>query len=123
MLTSEFTEMCYKYEGFHVWEIENIDAFFSGNDVLETCFKDYYQIPFDEFKERRKEIADNDYQMITKLLGMVDDKYFFVFTLHDEDHLELVKMQQMKIMDFGVDIKDIRQDRVYAMIMDKKGAQ
>ena len=120
MLVSEFSEMCYQYEGFHVWEIENIDAFFKGNEVLATCFKDCYQIPFDGFKERRSEIADNDYQMITKLLGMVDDKYFFVFTLHDEDHLELVKMQQMKIMDFGMDIKDIRQDRVYAMIMDKK---
>ncbi len=120
MLTSEFSEMCYQYEGFVVWEIENIAAFFSGNDVLEACFKDYYKIPFDEFKEKRAEIADTDYQMMTKLLGMVDDKYFFIFTLHDENHLELVKMQQMKIMDFGLDIKDIKGDRVYVVIMDKK---
>ena len=120
MLASEFSEMCYQYEGFQVWEIENIDAFFSGNEVLTTCFKDYYQMPFEEFKERRSEIVDTDYQMITKLLGMVDDKYFFVFTLHDEDHMELVKMQRMKVMNFGVDIEKVRGDRVYAMIMDKK---
>jgi len=51
---------------------------------------------------------------------MVDDKSFFVFTLHDENHLELVKMQQLKIMNFGVDINDVRPDRVYVVIMDKK---
>ena len=119
MLASEFSEMCYQYSGFHVWEIENIDAFFSGNDVLTTCFKDYYDMPFEDFKEKRHEIVDTDYQMITKLLGMVDDKYFFIFTLHDENHKELVKMQRMKVMDFGVNIEDIRNDRVYAMIMDK----
>jgi len=120
MLVSEFSEMCYQYEGFHVWEIENIDAFFKGNSVLATCFKDYYKIPLDEFKEKRSEIVDTDYQIITKLLGMVDDKYFFIFTLHDENHLELVKMQQLKIMNFGLDIKDINGDKVYVMIMDKK---
>jgi hypothetical protein len=119
MLTSEFSEMCYQYSGFQVWEIENIDTFFSGNEILATCFKDYYKIPFEDFKEKRSEIVDTDYQIITKLLGMVDDKYFFIFTLHDENHMELVKMQQLKIMDFGVDIKNIKGDKVYVMIMDK----
>jgi len=120
MLASEFSEMCYQYEGFQVWEIENIDAFFKGNEVLATIFKDYYQIPFDEFKQRRSEIQDTDYQMITKLLGKVDDKYFFIFTLHDENHMELIKMQRMKVMNFGINIEEIRNDRVYVMIMDKR---
>ena len=119
MLAAEFSEMCYQYEGFHVWEIENIDAFFKGNEVLTKIFFDYYSIPYEEFEERRSEIQDTDYQMMTKLLGKVDDKYFFIFTLHDENHMELVKMQRMKVMDFGINIEEIRNDRVYVMIMDK----
>ena len=122
MLASEFSEMCYQYEGFQVWEIENMDAFFKGNEVLATIFKDYYQIPFDEFKQRRDEIQDTDYQIITKLLGKVDDKYFFIFTLHDQNHMELIKMQRMKVMNFGINIEEIKNDCVYVMIMDKKGA-
>jgi hypothetical protein len=33
--------------------------------------------------------------------------------------MELVKMQRMKVMDFGINIEEIRNDRVYVMIMDK----
>lgn len=122
MLANEFSETCFQYENFMVWDIENMDAFFKGNEVLKTIFEDCYKIPFKDFKERRKEIQETDLQMMTKLLNYVDDKHFFIFTIHDENHLELVKMQRMKIMDFGLNIEDIRKDRVYVMIMDKKTA-
>ena len=81
MLTAEFSERCYQYENFQVWEVENIDAFFEGNGILAKIFHDHYSIPYDELKERRSEIQDTDYQIMTKLLGKVDDKYFFIFTL------------------------------------------
>ena len=45
---------------------------------------------------------------------------FFIFTLHNENHLELVKMQQLKIMNFGVNIGEVKGDCVYVVIMDKK---
>ena len=122
MLANEFSETCFQYENFMVWDIENMDAFFKGNEVLKTIFEDCYKIPFKDFKERRKEIQETDLQMMTKLLNYVDDKHFFIFTIHDENHLELVKMQRMKVMDFGLNIEDIRKDRVYVMIMDKKTA-
>ena len=54
------------------------------------------------------------------LLSLVDDKSFFLFTHYDENHLELIGMQKMKVMDFGLDIEKIRNDHVYIMIMDKK---
>ncbi len=122
MLANEFNDTCFQYENFMVWDIENIDAFFKGNEVLTTIFEDCYKIPFKDFKERRAEIQETDLQMMTKLLNYVDDKHFFIFTIHDENHMELVKMQRMKVMDFGLNIEDIRQDRVYVMIMDKKTA-
>lgn len=122
MLANEFNDTCFQYENFMVWDIENIDAFFKGNEVLTTIFEDCYKMPFKDFKERRAEIQETDLQMMTKLLNYVDDKHFFIFTIHDENHMELVKMQRMKVMDFGLNIEDIRQDRVYVMIMDKKTA-
>jgi len=120
MLANEFSETCFQYENFMVWDIENVDAFFKGNEVLKTIFEDCYKIPFKDYKERRTEIQETDLQMMTKLLNYVDDKHFFIFTIHDENHLELVKMQRSKIMDFGLNIEDVRKDHVYVMIMDKK---
>ncbi|MBL4594153.1 MAG: hypothetical protein JKX68_10105 [Flavobacteriales bacterium] len=120
MLVSEFSETCQLYTGFQIWEIENINAFFEGNQVLATIFKDHYGLSVDELEEKRNEIEENDLQIMTTLLRLIDDKSFFIFTLHDENHLELVKMQQLKVMDFGIDIEDVKGDRVYVVIMDKK---
>lgn len=120
MIVSEFSETCQLYTDFQIWEIENIDAFFSGNQVLASILKDHYSIPVDELKERRSEIEDDDMEIMAKLLRLVDDKSFFMFTLHDENHLELVKMQQLKIMNFGINIEEVKGDCVYVVIMDKK---
>ena len=120
MLVGEFSETCQLYTGFQIWEIENINAFFDGNQILATILSDHYKISVDELAEKRSEIEETDLQIIINCLRLVDDKSFFVFTLHDENHLELVKMQQLKIMNFGVDINDVRPDRVYVVIMDKK---
>lgn len=119
MLVAEFNETCHLYQNFQVWEIENIDAFFKGNQVLATIFKDHYAMPIEEFHDRRSEIAESDMEIIQNLLSMVDDKSFFIFTFHDKNHLELVGMQQMKVMNFGMDIEQIKHDHVYVMIMDK----
>lgn len=120
MLVSEFSESCTQYENFQVWEIDSIDSFFKGNQVLAKIFNDLYSIPLEELHEKRKEIADSDLGIMMKLLKEVDDKSFFVFTLHDQNHMELVGMQRLKVMNFGIDIEKIRHDRVYVMIMDKK---
>lgn len=120
MLVSEFKEMCQLYEGFQIWEVENIAAFFEGNAVLSEIFSSEYGMAVEEMAERRSEIEDTDMRIIINLLSLIGDKSFFVFTLHDDNHLELVGMQKMKVMDFGVDIQDIKNDRVYVMIMDKK---
>ncbi len=119
MIVSEFSDTCKLYEGFQVWEIESIDAFFKGNEVLASIFQDFYEIPLDEFIEKRKDIPDSDFDIMKNLLSLVDDKSFFLFTLYDENHLELVGMQKINVMNFGMDIEKIKNDHVYAMIMDK----
>lgn len=119
MIVTEFKETCSTYTNFEVWEVENIDAFFRGNEVLATIFQDMYKMSLEEFTIRREEIEENDYEIITKLLKEVGDKYFYIFTLHDKNHLELIGMQNQKIMNFGVDIEKIKHDHVYVLIMDK----
>jgi len=119
MIVSEFSDTCKLYEGFQVWEIESIEAFFKGNEILATIFQDFYNIPMDEFIEKRKDISDTDFDIMKNLLSHVNDKSFFLFTLHDKNHLELVGMQKMNVMNFGMDIEKIKNDHVYAMIMDK----
>ena len=120
MLVSEFRETSQLYKDFQVWEIESIDAFFKGNEVLATIFKDQYNFPVAEIGERRGEIEGTDLDIMTHLLSLVGDKSFYIFTIHDENHLELVGMQKMNIMNFGMDIEQIKNDCVYVMIMDKK---
>ena len=122
MLVNEFSSTCRLYEGFQVWEIENITSFLNGNGVLATIFQDYYDISVEEIEEKRSDIVDSDFDIITKLLNLVNDKSFFIFTLHDKNHLDLVGMQRMKVMNFGIDIEKIRDDCVYAIIMDKRSS-
>ncbi|NUM49765.1 MAG: hypothetical protein HUU48_01500 [Flavobacteriales bacterium] len=120
MLVTEFSETCFQYSHFEVWQIDNLDAFFKGNTILEKIFEDYYKMPLIDLKTKRSDIQDTDMMIITKLLAQVDDKHFFIFTLHDENHLELIKMQKLNIMNFGLDIEKISPDKVFVMLMDKK---
>ena len=120
MIVTEFSDSGKLYESFEVWEIESIEAFFKGNEILTTIFQDFYKMPIDDFVEKRNDIRDSDLDIMKNMLSLVSDKSFFVFTHYDENHLELVGMQKMNTMNFGMDIENIKNDHVYAMIMDKK---
>lgn len=120
MLVEDFAEMCRLYENFEIWDVENMDAFFKGNSVLITIFEDKYKIHIADFNQKRSEIKEINMQIIETVLSYVGDKSFYIFTHHNENHLELIKMQQQKIMNFGVDINNIKNDHVYVIIMDKK---
>lgn len=120
MLVEDFAETCRLYGNFEIWDVENMDAFFKGNSVLTTIFEDKYKISIADFNQKRSEIKETNMQIIETVLSYVGDKSFYIFTHHNENHLELIKMQQLKIMNFGVDINNIKNDHVYVVIMDKK---
>ncbi len=120
MLVSEFGKTSQQYTGFQVWEVESLPAFFDGSEVLGDIFQDQYHMPAQELNQRRNEIEGTDLDIMTNLLKRVDNKSFFVFTLNDVNHLELVVMQKNKAMNFGIDIQNIRNDCVYVMMMDDK---
>lgn len=120
MIVKTFTQSSKEYENFAIWDIENMDAFFDGSDVLGEIFENDYKMAPSEFKSKREEIADTDLEVMAKLLDQIGDKHFFIFTLHDENHMELIQMQMNKVMDFGMDIQNVQGDHVYIIMMDKK---
>lgn len=119
MIATEFGETYASYENFMVLAVNSIEEFLDLNDVIPRIFKDYYKFPVSEFNKRKDEIEESHMDIIVRILANVDDKYFFVFTLHDSNHMELIKLQRLKIMNFGTDIEKIDNDKVYIIAMDK----
>lgn len=119
MLVKNFFETCAQYENFQIWDVENMNAFLNGNGVLQEIFKNDYKISVEEFEERRSEIADSNMKIMENLLDQIGDKHFYPFTKDDQNHFQLIRMQDTNVMNFGIDIKDIDQSHVYIMIMDK----
>ena len=122
MLVADFMGTCAQYENFAVWDVENIDAFLNGNGALIQIFEKDFKMKVAELAARRSEIDRTDMQIMEQLLDQIGDKHFFIFTYHDDKHWQLVQMQKQKIMQFGLDIEDIRKDHVYILLMDKKAA-
>lgn len=120
MLVEDFRQNCNQYDKFEIWDIENMDAFFKGNKVLTEIFETDFKMSVNDFKEKRAEIEHSDMEIIKCLLDQIGDKHFFIFTLHNKEHFELIQLQKQKIMNFGMDIEDIKEDHVYVVIMDKK---
>ena len=120
MLVKNFKEVCFQYDNFQVWDVPNMDDFMNGNSVLEEIFKNDYKMSYADSRVKRSEIKDTDLQIMHKLLDQIDNKHFFIFTWHDDNHSELVQMQNLKIMNFGIDINEIEKDHVYIILMDKK---
>ncbi|MCC7302838.1 MAG: hypothetical protein IT233_09360 [Bacteroidia bacterium] len=120
MIANEFSETFSTYENFMILAVGGIEEFFEVNDVLPRIFKDFYKFPVTELKSRRQEIAESDMDIIVRTLSNVDDKHFFIFTLHDSNHLDLIKMQMMKVMNFGMDIQHLESNKLYILAMDRK---
>ena len=123
MLVNEFKSKLSLYRNFEVWEIAGMQDFFKGNSILKTIFETDYGIKISELKDCRHEIQENDLSIMHKILDQVGDKHFFIFTLLDPNHLELIQIQDLKLMDFGMDIAEIKNNCVYVMIMDKPNSE
>lgn len=120
MLVNNFKDTCFEYTNFQIWDVPDMDAFMGGNSILAEIFKNDYGMTYPEAKKKRSEIEDTDFQIMHNVLDQIGDKHFYLFTWHDDNHSELVQMQNLKIMNFGIDINEIDEDHVYVVIMDKK---
>lgn len=119
MLVQDFKNNAYQFTNFEVWEINNLEDFFKGNQVLKEIFEKEYRIPLANLKARRNEVPETDSGLMAAVLDMVADKYFFLFTFFDKSHQELIFMQESGIMNFGMNIGNLDDNKVYVIIMDK----
>lgn len=122
MLVNDFKIECVKYENFQVWDVENMEAFFNGNQIIPQIFKDTFKVTTDSFLKDKTQLPSSDLEIVERVLDQIGDKHFYIFTTGDKNHLELIGMQMSKIMDFGIDISKINETHLYVVIMDKKKA-
>lgn len=119
MLVQDFKNTAYQFTNFEVWEISDLEDFFKGNQVLKEIFEKEYRIPLANLKTRRNEVPETDPGLMAAVLDMVADKYFFPFIFLDSSHQELIYMQEAGIMNFGMNIGNLDENKVYVIIMDK----
>jgi hypothetical protein len=119
MIVSDFQNSCFGYTNFQIWEVDSMEAFFEGSPAIPAAFEHLYQMPLAEFAQRRSEIENTELEIMKNILDHVGDKHFYVFTYHSDNHAVLVHLQEHKVMNFGVDINDVRKNCVYVCIMDE----
>jgi len=119
MIVKEFKDSCSQYKNFQIWEVPTMDDFMLDNPVLNEIFFTDYKISYLDAKNFPERITDSNLQIMDRLLSQVGDKHFYIFTWHDDNHSELVQMQNLKIMNWGIDINEIKKDRVYIIMMDQ----
>lgn len=120
MLVQNFSDNPSQFEDFEVWEIENMQSFFDCNGVIKEIFENEYKMKVSEFDKKRNELPETNMGIITGILDQVGDKHFFVFTAYDKNHSELIAMQTSGQMNFGINIEDISNEKVYFLVMDKR---
>jgi hypothetical protein len=121
MVVGNFRDTAHQFDNFAVWDVENMNAFLTGNEAIVEIFTKDFKMGIDEFEARRLEISKTNKEIMEHILDQIGDKHFHLFTYHDDNHWELVQMQEQKIMNFGIDIEHgIEKDHVYILIMDKK---
>ena len=119
MIVKSFMDNCREYKNFQIWDIASMDDFMLDNPVLNEIFQNDYKMTYAESRKNRHKIEDTDLQIMHKLLEQIGDKHFFIFTWHDDNHSELVQMQNLKIMNWGIDINEIDKTHVYIVMMDE----
>lgn len=119
MIVYQIDEKIKQFQNFEIWDVENMDAFFKGNAVIKEIFEKEYKIKVIDFEKRRAEMPETNLGIMAGILDHIGDKHFFLFTLHDKNHLELIKLQESKVMNFGLNIEDISPEHVYILVMDK----
>ncbi len=122
MIVKNFKDTCAEYDNFQLWDIENMDAFLNGNGIFEEIFKNDYKMSISEFNTKRSEISASNMEIMESMLDQIGDKHFYIFTYHNDNHAELVYMQDSKVMNFGININEIDPEHVYVIIMDKKSS-
>ncbi len=119
MTISEFESKYLMYENMAIWEIKSLDHFFEDDETLQKIFEEEYKFPYSEFEKRKETFPDTPIMVVSRLLDYFGDKYFFVFENSNAHHEELKRLQDKKIINFGMDIYVLNPSRIYVLMLDK----
>lgn len=119
MTISEFESKYLMYENMAIWEIKSLDHFFEDDEMLQKIFLEEYKFPYSELDQHKDSFTDTPIMVVSRLLDYFGDKYFFVFENNNAHHDELKRLQDQKIINFGMDIYVLNPERIYVLMLDK----
>lgn len=119
MTVTDFDKNYKMFENMAVWEIKSLNHFFEDDEMLMKIFNEEYGFPYAEFSKHSETFSDTPIMVVSKVLDYFGDKYFFVFENNNKHHNDLKKLQDQKIINFGMDIYVLHPERIYALMMDK----
>lgn len=107
------------YLNMSIWTVSTEEEFIKMHENLAEAFKQEYKFDYNERNNPYNKFNDSSKTVINKLLDYFNDKCFFVFEQNDENHLQLIMLQEKKIINFGIDINSIEPNKIYVLEMDK----
>lgn len=119
MTIADFESKYLMYENMAIWEVKSLDHFFEDDEILQKIFQEEYKFPYSELEKHKLSFSDTPLMVVSRLLDYFGDKYFFVFESNNEHHNQLKRLQDKKIINFGMDIYVLNPERVYVLMLDK----
>ena len=119
MTITDYASKYRMFENMAIWEIKSLDHFFEDDEMLMKIFKEEYGFEYANLNENSKSFTDTPIMVVSKALDYFGDKYFFVFENNNKHHHELMKLQDNKTIQFGIDIHVLNPNRIYVLMMDK----
>lgn len=119
MTIGNYEEDYARYENMAIWEIKSLADFLDDDAVYQEIFKKEYGFAWSEFPEQKASFTDTPIMVVSRILDYFGDKYFFVFERDNEHHNQLKRLQDKKIVNFGIDIYLMAPGKVFVLMMDK----
>lgn len=119
MTIADFESKYLLYENMAVWEVKSLDHFFEDDEILQKIFQEEYKFPYSELEKHKDTFSDTPVMVVSRLLDYFGDKFFFVFENNNEHHNQLKRLQDKKIISFGMDIYVLHPERVYVLMLDR----
>ena len=119
MTVTDFDKNYRLFENMAIWEIQDLDHFFEGEEPMLNIFKDEYGFEYSGLPNHKDTFTDTPFMVVSRVLDYFGDKHFFVFENNNKHHHDLMKLQDQKIIQFGMDIHVLNPNRIYVLMMDK----
>lgn len=119
MTITDYDKNYKMFANMAIWEVKSLDHFFEDDEMLSKIFEEEYGFPYAELDKHLDTFKDTPIMVVSKVLDYFGDKHFFVFENNNKHHNDLKKLQDDKIINFGIDIYIINPAHIYVLMMDK----